>query len=251
MRSGSSGSGSWRPCLAAAQRSWQPPVAGTSPRGSGNCSWRPTAAAIAAMAAAAAAPGVAGPSSSSTFFRCTSTHPQTSQVRAAGLQQLHAAALCCSTVASPSGSARATLKPQPLLPHCCADKHLPELFQGHLITDRILPEWGTHQASIAMVAALSALLTPAFLMRIMRPVPPSPRASACPAACLQLVEATRNLLWEAFRDPLNQRWVRGGGACACCCFVLLLRQTLLARPACMLGTTNSAVLSVLLCSCLP
>ena len=25
----------------------------------------------------------------------------------------------------------------------------------------------------------------------------------------QLVEATRNLLWEAYRDPLNQRWVGG------------------------------------------
>ena len=26
-----------------------------------------------------------------------------------------------------------------------------------------------------------------------------------------LIEATRNLLWEAYRDPLNQRWVAGAG----------------------------------------
>ncbi|PSC67183.1 beta-1,6-N-acetylglucosaminyltransferase enzyme [Micractinium conductrix] len=47
------------------------------------------------------------------------------------------------------------------------DDELPELFRGHLITDRLQPEWGTHQ----------------------------------------LVEATRNLLWDAFKDPLNQRFV--------------------------------------------
>ncbi|PRW05935.1 beta-1,6-N-acetylglucosaminyltransferase enzyme [Chlorella sorokiniana] len=47
------------------------------------------------------------------------------------------------------------------------DADLPELFRGRLITDRLLPQWGTHE----------------------------------------LVEATRNLLWEAYRDPLNQRFV--------------------------------------------
>jgi hypothetical protein len=45
------------------------------------------------------------------------------------------------------------------------DEHLPSLFRSRLIPDRIFPEWGTHQ----------------------------------------LVEATRYLLWEAFKDPLNQR----------------------------------------------
>ncbi|EFN51060.1 hypothetical protein CHLNCDRAFT_141408 [Chlorella variabilis] len=47
------------------------------------------------------------------------------------------------------------------------DEDLPELFRGHLVSDRLLPEWGSHQ----------------------------------------LVEATRSLLWEAFKDPLNQRFV--------------------------------------------
>ncbi|KAL4426017.1 hypothetical protein ABPG75_010033 [Micractinium tetrahymenae] len=47
------------------------------------------------------------------------------------------------------------------------DEDLPPFFRGRLIADRLQPQWGTHQ----------------------------------------LVEATRNLLWEAFRDPLNERFV--------------------------------------------
>ncbi|KDD76804.1 beta-1,6-N-acetylglucosaminyltransferase enzyme [Helicosporidium sp. ATCC 50920] len=47
------------------------------------------------------------------------------------------------------------------------DEDLPPMFRGHLIDRRIKPQWGTHQ----------------------------------------LVEATRYLMWAAYRDPLNQRFV--------------------------------------------
>ncbi len=43
---------------------------------------------------------------------------------------------CYTPYAFPCYAASATLS---------SDADLPELFRGHLVTDRLLPQWGTHQ----------------------------------------------------------------------------------------------------------
>lgn len=94
---------------------------------------------------------------------------QAAAAAAAEEQQLSQLAAACSTGSSGGGP----IDQQHLFsvyvhaPPDVKDSDLPELFRGRLITDRLTPTWGSHQ----------------------------------------LVEATRNLLWEAFRDPLNQRFV--------------------------------------------
>ena len=44
-----------------------------------------------------------------------------------------------------------------------SDDDLPELFRGHLITDRLQPEWGTHQVSLYGEPGVSVSAPPAPL----------------------------------------------------------------------------------------
>ena len=120
--------------------------------------------------------------------------------------------------------------PPALLPTCPADEHLPAAFRGALIPDRLYPEWGTHKvggrgrvgaAAAAAAAAGSSAWGAGALWwdrvcarRFIQTV--SVLILRCAVALqtapwLQLVEATRSLLWEAFKDPLNTRCEWGGG----------------------------------------
>ena len=81
---------------------------------------------------------------------------------------------------------------------CFADEDLNPMFRGRLIRNRIKTQWGTHR----WVRWDGRGASEGRQQLAIHAYPPSTPPSSC-----SLVEATRNLLWEAFKDPQNTRFV--------------------------------------------